>query len=59
MGDKLTGLLTLEEVARTLKVSKAAVYRWTETGRLRGHKVGSLLRFRPEDIENFLVKTGK
>jgi excisionase family DNA binding protein len=37
-----------------LRVSKAAVYRWAEDGKLRARKAGALLRFRKEDVEDFL-----
>ena len=47
-------LLTVDEVATMLRVSKAATYRWAEDGRLRTRKAGALLRFRAEDVEDFL-----
>ena len=47
-------LLTVDEVATMLRVSKAAIYRWAEDGRLRTRKAGALLRFRAEDVEDFL-----
>jgi excisionase family DNA binding protein len=54
MAQDTAQLLTVEEVASMLRVSKAAVYRWTEDGRLRARKAGALLRFRAEDVEDFL-----
>lgn len=47
-------LMTVEEVAELLKVSRAGVYRWVETGRLKALRVGSLLRFTPEDLRAFI-----
>jgi excisionase family DNA binding protein len=47
-------LLTVEEVARQLRVSKAAVYRWVAEERLPALRAGHLLRFRQEDVERFL-----
>jgi excisionase family DNA binding protein len=48
-------LKTTDEVAQELRVSKAAVYRWVEEGRLRAIRVGSLLRFTDEAIGEFLA----
>jgi excisionase family DNA binding protein len=47
-------LLTVDDVAQKLRVSKAAVYRWVEDGRLHARKAGALLRFRAADVETFL-----
>ncbi len=49
-------LLTLEEVAEQLRCSKPAVYRWVQQKDLRATRVGSRLRFRAVDIEEFLNK---
>ena len=43
-----------EKVAEYLEISRSSVYRLTETG-LMGHvKIGSLVRIRREDVEEFL-----
>jgi excisionase family DNA binding protein len=54
------GLLHVSEVAEILSVSESAVYRWVDQGRLPfldlgrdGHR--RCLRFRPEDIERFIL----
>lgn len=54
MAQETAELLTVADVAQMLRVSKAAVYRWAEDGRLRARKAGALLRFRAEDVEDFL-----
>jgi excisionase family DNA binding protein len=54
MAQDTARLLTVDEVATMLRVSKAAIYRWAEDGRLRTRKAGALLRFRAEDVEDFL-----
>jgi excisionase family DNA binding protein len=54
MAQDTARLLTVDEVATMLRVSKAAIYRWAEDGRLRTRKAGALLRFRVEDVEDFL-----
>ncbi len=48
------GLKTPDELAAEWKCSRAAIYRWVESGRLKAVRVGVLLRFRTEDAEAFL-----
>jgi len=47
-------LLTLEEVAAFLRVSKTSVYRLVERRELPFCRVGRNLRFRPKDLEAYL-----
>ena len=49
-------MLTLRDVAETLKVSETTVRRWVRAGSLPGYKVGKRgqLRVREEDLELFL-----
>jgi excisionase family DNA binding protein len=47
-------LLTLDEVAELLRVSKTSVYRLVERRALRFYRVSGLLRFDHADIETFL-----
>ncbi|MBX6377927.1 MAG: helix-turn-helix domain-containing protein [Clostridia bacterium] len=47
-------LLTPEEVADQLRVTRRTVYEWLRTGRLRGLRAGQFWRIRPEDVEAFL-----
>ena len=46
--------LTLEEVARLLRVSTKSVYRWAQSGRLEGFKAGQAWRFRRADVERWV-----
>lgn len=48
-------LLTVEEAAAKLKLSKASIYRLAKQKRLTYLRVGSLLRFRPSDLDDFLA----
>ena len=48
-------LLTPEEVADILRVTRRTVYEWLRTGRLRGLKAGPFWRIRPEDLARFLA----
>ena len=50
-------LLTIDQAARYLNVSKMSLRRWTNSGRLRCHRLGvrGERRFAVEDLEAFLV----
>lgn len=50
MGD----LLTIEEVAEILRLKLLTVYRWVESGKIRGIKIGKGWRFKKGEIERFL-----
>ena len=47
-------LMTLEEVADYLRLSKDTVYRLANTGKLPASKVGNQWRFRREDVDQWL-----
>ena len=49
-------LMTLEEVAEYLRLSKDTVYRMANMGKLPASKVGSQWRFRKEDVDQWLEK---
>jgi excisionase family DNA binding protein len=46
-------MLSLEEAAEALGVSRSTLYRWQSQGRIRGFKVGRQWRFRRSDLETF------
>ena len=48
-------LLTPEEVATRLRVTRRTVYAWLKIGRLRGLRAGKGWRIRPADLEAFLL----
>ena len=50
----LSALLTLDEVAALLRVSKTSVYRLTERRELPFCRVGRSLRFTREDVDAYL-----
>ena len=50
-GDRL---LSIEEISGMLGVRKSTLYSWSHQRRIPYIKVGSLLRFRLRDIENWL-----
>ena len=47
-------LLTPQEVATWLKMSRVWVYKQAEKGLLPFHRVGEAIRFDPEEIRNYL-----
>jgi len=52
----LEKLITLEEVADYLRLSKDTVYRMANTGKIPASKAGNQWRFRKEDIDQWLEK---
>jgi len=52
--DPTTELLTRDEVAHLLKISRAGVYRLVDSRRLPFYKVGRSLRFAKSDVAAFL-----
>lgn len=47
-------LMTLEEVATYLRLSKDTVYRMAQTGKIPASKVGNQWRFRREEVDAWL-----
>jgi excisionase family DNA binding protein len=47
-------LLKLPEVVKALRISKSGVYRLVESRKIRFYKVGGVLRFDAQDVEDFL-----
>lgn len=46
--------LTIKEVTEILKVSRATIYNWMISGKLKFYKVGRLIRIKREDLERFI-----
>jgi putative molybdopterin biosynthesis protein len=49
-------LLTIEEVADRLKISKMTVYRYIKSGKLMAYKLEQELRVKVVDLDSFLDK---
>ena len=47
-------ILTIEEVARYLRVSERTVYEWAQKGEIPAGKIGTVWRFKKDDIENWV-----
>jgi excisionase family DNA binding protein len=48
-------LLTVAEVARTLRVSNMTVYRLVNAGELPALRIGKSYRLRPDDVDRYLA----
>ena len=49
-------LWTIDDVAQRLAISRDGVYRLVRAGALSPSRVGERLRFRPEEIEDYLER---
>jgi excisionase family DNA binding protein len=49
-------LLTVNELARHLGISKWTVYRLVRDGEIRAVRVGERIRFRPADVDAYLER---
>jgi PTS system nitrogen regulatory IIA component len=47
-------ILTIEEVAKYLRVSERSVYDWAQKGEIPSGKIGTVWRFKKTDIENWV-----
>jgi PTS system nitrogen regulatory IIA component len=47
-------ILTIEEVAKYLRVSERTVYDWAQRGEIPSGKIGTVWRFKKADIENWV-----
>jgi PTS system nitrogen regulatory IIA component len=47
-------ILTIEEVARYLRVSERTVYDWAQKGEIPSGKIGTVWRFKKSEIENWV-----
>jgi PTS system nitrogen regulatory IIA component len=55
-GDKLLAddILTIEEVAKYLRVSERTVYDWAQKGEIPAGKIGTVWRFKKDEIERWV-----
>lgn len=47
-------LMTVEEVAKYLKVEQSTIYTWAKEGKIPAIKIGRFWRFKKEDIDKWL-----
>lgn len=53
---KITEVLTIDEVAKILKVSKMTLHRWDKEGILPKVDIGGMRRYRRSDVEAIIEK---
>lgn len=47
-------ILTIEEVAKYLRVSERTIYEWSQKGEIPAGKIGTVWRFKKKEIENWV-----
>jgi len=55
--EKRPTVMTLDEVARYLRINKSTVYRLARDGTLPAWKLGNVWRFKKEAIERWIANT--
>jgi excisionase family DNA binding protein len=50
--------LSVDEIAEYLGVKRFTIYKWIERKNMPGHKVGSLWKFKKDEIDDW-VRTGE
>lgn len=51
-----TELITRKQAANLLSVSLPTVNDWTKTGKIKGYRIGSRIRYKRNEIENSLLQ---
>ncbi len=57
IGGKLVAILTIDDVAETLKIHRTYVARLIKQKKLKAIKIGKFYRIREDDFEDFLRKS--
>jgi excisionase family DNA binding protein len=55
----MENILTVEDVAEKLKMSKSTIYKMSEKGKIPSYKIGTSLRFTEDHITTFLASCKK
>lgn len=56
---EIPDVMTIEDLAKYLKVSKSSLYRLAQQGKVPGQKVGKHWRFRKATIDRWLDQQGR
>jgi len=57
IGGKLVAILTIDDIAETLKIHRTYVTRLIKQNKLKAIKIGKFYRIRNDDFEDFLRKS--
>jgi excisionase family DNA binding protein len=57
-GDLFERWLSIDEIAAHLGMSKVTIYKWVETRKIPGHKVGRIWRFRASEVDTWVINGG-
>lgn len=57
--EDMEDFLTIRDIMEKFKVSRTTVYAWMNSGKLKYYKFERLVRFRADDVENFVEKARK
>jgi len=49
---------SVDEIASHLGVSKETVYRWLEKKQIPAHRLGKLWKFKPSEVDQWIVRGG-
>ena len=52
--ERMGTMLSVEDVAKILNVSKKSVYKFVNQGKLKAYKIGVYFRFQIKDVEEFI-----
>ncbi|MDD5422837.1 MAG: helix-turn-helix domain-containing protein [Candidatus Omnitrophica bacterium] len=52
--EKRPSLMTVDEVAKYLRMKKVTIYKYSQAGKLPGFKVGSTWRFKKTTIDRWI-----
>lgn len=49
---------SVEQIAQHLGISKETIYRWLEKGKIPGHRIGKLWKFKAAEVDEWIVSGG-
>jgi excisionase family DNA binding protein len=49
---------SVEGIADYLGVSKETIYRWLDRGSIPAHRIGKLWKFKPSEVDNWVMSGG-
>ena len=58
-GFKMKNILTVEDVAKKIQMSKSTIYKHAENNKIPSFKIGSCRRFFENEIDEYLIAMAK